>query len=91
MQKMSGRICDSCRKMFYPGDTVVEMCVECANIVWCIINIYENGNRELSSIHRTEERAQAWLKSSQEILDKLHNQFDDNKIIKREICSYCVL
>ena len=54
---MDGKICDSCRSQFYPGDTVHEICSSCFNNVWCIINIYEDGSKELSSIHRTEEAA----------------------------------
>lgn len=90
MQKLDGKICDGCRTMFYPGDHVVELCEECANTVWCITNIYENGNRELSSIHRTEEKANNWVKKNKELLDKLNLEID-NKIVKQEVNSWYIL
>ena len=90
MQKMSGRICDVCRTQFYPGDTIVEMCSICANVVWCVFNIYEDGSRELSSIHHTEERAQKWIEDNQELINKV-NPEQDNKIVKQELHSWFVL
>lgn len=90
MQKLDGKICDVCRTMFYPGDHVIEMCEECANTVWCVFNVYENGSRELSSIHRTEEKANNWVNKSKELLGKLNLEVD-NKIIKQEINSWYIL
>ena len=58
MQKFNGgnpvRICDECRTMFYPGDTIVELCKECASTVWCVFSTYEDGSVELSSIHHNQ-------------------------------------
>lgn len=90
MQKLDGKICDVCRTMFYPGDHIVELCEECANTVWCVTNIYENGTRELSSIHRTEEKANNWITKNKELLDKLNLEVD-NKIVKQEINSWYIL
>ena len=90
MQKMSGRICDSCRTMFYPGDHIIELCSDCAQRVWCVTNIYEDGSKELSSIHRTEQKAQTWVEKSRNILDKM-NPDQENKIVKQEINCWFVL
>ena len=46
MQKLDGRICDSCRKLFYPGDTVYEVCPMCFHSVWCVTNVYKDGSKE---------------------------------------------
>jgi hypothetical protein len=76
--------------MFYPGDHVVELCPECATRVWCVTNVYEDGSKELSSIHRTEQKAQAWVGKSRNILDKV-NPDQENKIVKQEINCWFVL
>lgn len=90
MQKMSGKICDYCRTMFYPGDHIVELCEKCANIVWCLINVYEDGSKELSSIHRTEEGA-IWFKAQNwELINKL-NPERENKIIDQLIEEWSIL
>lgn len=90
MQKMSGKICDHCRTMFYPGDRVVELCERCANTVWCLINVYEDGSKELSSIHHNEESA-VWFKSQNwELINKL-NPERENKIIDQLIEEWIIL
>ena len=72
MEKLSGKICDRCRTVFYPGDRIVELCEKCANTVWCLFNIYEDGSKELSSIHGTEEGA-VWFKAQNyELYKKLY-------------------
>ena len=90
MMKMGGRICDSCRTLFYPNDQVVELCLDCAHKVWCVTNVYENGSKELSSIHRAEYRAKEWVEKSRSVLDKL-NPEQENKIVKQEINCWYVL
>lgn len=90
MQKISGKICDSCRVMFYPGDKVYEFCHECANFVWCVTNIYEDGSKELSSIHHTEESALDWVEKSKNWINEVNKEVD-NKIINQEIVKWCVL
>ena len=90
MQKMSGKICDSCRTMFYPGDTIIELCPKCANTVWCVTNVYEDNFRELASIHRTKESAEQWIKYINILTNKnAHNE--EVKIIKQDISEWCVL
>ena len=42
MQKLDGRKCDGCGIVLHPS-TTVELCPECANSVWVVMNIYENG------------------------------------------------
>ena len=89
MEKLSGKICDVCRTMFYPGDRIIELCEKCANTVWCLFNIYEDGSKELNSIHRTEEDA-VWFKAQNfELYNKLNSK-SDNKIIDQEIIEYSV-
>lgn len=90
MQKLDGKICDVCRTQFYPGDQIIEMCSVCANVVWCVFNIYEDGSRELSSIHHTEEGALEWIAVNKELIAKV-NPTQDNKIIKQETSSWFVL
>ena len=90
MQKMSGKICDSCRTMFYPGDHIVELCLDCAHKVWCVTNVYEDGSKELSSIHRAEYRAKEWVEKSRSVLDKV-NPDQEKKIVKQEINCWYVL
>lgn len=93
MQKFNGgnpvHICDSCRTMFQKEDHINELCDECANIVWCIFNIYEDGSKELSSIHHTEEHADNWIKSNWELINKLNSEYE-NKIVEQEKCSWYV-
>ena len=90
MQKMGGRICDSCRTMFYPGDRVVELCAKCASTVWCVIYEYDDGSRELSSIHRTEEKAKKYCEHLNESI-AFANTYSDKKIIKHYISEWTVL
>ena len=87
MQKLDGRICDSCRKLFYPGDTIYEVCPMCFHSVWCVTNIYKDGSKELSSIHHTEEHAKAWIEKSKNLIES-HNT--DNPIIDQVIDNWCV-
>lgn len=90
MQKMSGRICDYCRIMFYPEDHVVELCHKCAHTVWCVMNVYEDGSRELSSIHRNPMSANDQKNSNLKMIKEL-NQDRDVKLVKQEVTSWCVL
>lgn len=90
MQKMGGRICDCCRIVFRPGDVIYELCSECAQVVWCVTNIYEDGSKELSSIHRTEEKAKKWIESTKDLLTKI-NPEQRRKIIDRTITSWFIL
>lgn len=90
MQKMDGKICDSCRSQFYPGDTVHEVCSNCFNNVWCITNIYEDDSRELSSIHRTEEDALQFMLKKAAVIERM-NQFADLKIKKQVVAKWAVL
>lgn len=90
MKKLSGHICDSCRTMFYPGDHITELCDKCANTVWCVTNVYEDGSRELSSIHRNEQQALYSIEKTMHILDKL-NKDSDKKLIKQTLASWQVL
>lgn len=90
MQKMGGRICDCCRTVFRPGDVIYELCSECAQVVWCVTNVYEDGSKELSSVHRTEEKAKEWIESTKELLTKI-NPEQCRKIIDRTITSWFIL
>ena len=90
MQKMSGRICDSCRKVFYPDEKVYELCHECANLVWCVTNIYKDGSRELSCIHKTRESAEIWVDKNEQILNKMNDGLS-NPIVEQEIAQWMVL
>ena len=90
MQKMGGRICDCCRTVFRPGDVIYELCSECAQVVWCVTNIYEDGSKELSSIHRTEEKAKEWIESTKDLLTKI-NPKQHRKITDRTITSWFIL
>ncbi len=90
MQKLDGKICDGCRTMFYPGDTIVELCKECAHYVWCVFNIYEDGTKELSSVHRTETRAYEYIIEHKHIIEVI-NDGQDNKIIERTVEQFVIL
>lgn len=90
MEKMSGHICDSCRTMFYPGDHIVELCQRCANTVWTVTNVYEDGSRELSSIHRNELLAKYQIEKTMSLLDKL-NKDSDKKLIKQTMAKWQIL
>lgn len=83
MQKLDGRKCDGCGIVLYPS-TTVELCPECANSVWVVMNIYENGFEELSAIYRTAEDAKAHVKSLKDLTEKL-NQTAENKLVRNEI------
>lgn len=72
MQKMDGKICDSCRSQFYPGDTIHEVCSSCFNNVWCVMNIYADGSKELSSIHRNEEAASHFISRNRFIIGRMN-------------------
>lgn len=90
MEKISGRICDNCRTLFYPNDHIVELCEQCANTVWCVVNLYEDDSRELSSIHHTEEGAKKWVEKNKSIIEK-YNKINSNKIIKQDISQWAIL
>ena len=87
---MGGRICDCCRTVFRPDDVIYELCSQCAQVVWCVTNIYEDGSKELSSIHRTEEKAKEWIESTKDLLTKI-NPEQRRKIIDRTITSWFIL
>ena len=75
MKKISEQLCDSCRKMFHPGDRIHEFCDVCANTVYCVMNVYENGSKELFSIHHTIDSAENIIENGIDLLNKLnHNQ-----------------
>ena len=88
MQKMSEKICDSCRTLLRPGD--VELCEKCANTVWCVFNIYEDGSAELSSIHHSAEGAE-WFSSQCWIAAQKFNPERDNKIVSITIENWTIL
>ena len=88
MQKLDGRKCDGCGILLHPHNTV-ELCPECANFVWVVVNIYENGFEELSAIYRTAEDAKAYVKVLQDLTTKL-NKTAENKLIKNEINKWIV-
>ena len=90
MQKMGGRICDCCRTLFRPGDVIYELCSECAQVVWCVTNIYEDGSTELSSVHRTREKAEEWIESLKDMTDKINKEVE-RRLIKKEITSWMIL
>lgn len=90
MQKMGGKICDSCRKLFYPGDKIHEFCHECANSVWCVTNVYKDGSKELSSIHHTEEVAIDVVSKNKQFIEELNIGLQ-NPIINQEITNWMVL
>ena len=90
MQKMGGKICDSCRSLFYAGDAVHEVCSKCFNNVWCIIYIYEDGSRELSSIHHTEESAVTFMLKNAEVIARV-NACSENKIKEQKVTKWAVL
>lgn len=90
MQKMSGKICDVCRTMFYPNDRVYELCHDCANMVWCVTNVYKDGSKELSSIHHTEDSATTWVEQNKQFIQEM-NVGLDNPIVDQEITNWMVL
>lgn len=88
MQKLDGRKCDGCGILLHPS-TTVELCPECANSVWVVMNIYENGFEELSAIYRTAEDAKAHVKSLKDLTEKL-NQTAENKLVRNEINKWII-
>ena len=50
--------------------------------VWCVMNIYEDGSEELSSIHKTEESADHWMESGKSLIEKYNPEFD-KKIVEQ--------
>lgn len=76
--------------MFYSGDPVVELCEKCANTVWCVIYEYDDGSRELSSIHHTEEKANNFCERLKERIASI-NKYSTKKIIKPYISEWVVL
>lgn len=90
MQKMSGKVCDGCRTLLRPGDPVYEFCSECAQVVWCVTNVYDDGSKELSSVHRTREKAEEWVESMKDLIDKL-NKESERRLIRKEINSWVIL
>ena len=70
MQKLDRIKCEGCGILLHPS-TTVELCPECANSVWVVMNIYENGSEELSAIYRTAEDAKTYVKTLRHLTDKL--------------------
>lgn len=89
MQKISGHICDCCRKVFYPEERVYEFCHDCANLVWCVVNIYKNGNKELACIHHTKEGAENWVEKSKSLL-LITNENEVNPVVDIQIQNWLV-
>ena len=87
---MGGRIYDSCQTMFYTGYPVEELYEKCANTVRCVIYEYDDGSRELSSIHRTEEKANKFCERLKESI-AFANKYSTKKIIKPYISEWAVL
>ena len=89
MKKISGHICDSCRKVFYPDERIYEFCHDCAHLVWCVVNIYDDGSKELACIHRTEEGAKEWIEKSKQFILKM-NEGEVSPIVDIEIQNWLV-
>lgn len=89
MQKLDGRKCDGCGILLHPS-TTVELCQECANSVWVVMNIYENGFEELSAIYRIAEDAKTHVKALKDLTEKL-NKTAENKLIRHEINKWIVV
>lgn len=87
---MDGKICDSCRSLFYPKDVIYEICPNCFNNVWCIINIREDGSKELSSIHHTEESALKFMSRNKFIIGRI-NETAEIPIKEQKIEKWAVL
>lgn len=88
MQKLDGRKCDGCGVLLHPSNTV-ELCPECANSVWVVMNIYENGSEELSAIYRTAEDAKTYVNTLRYLTDKL-NQTAENKLVRFEVNKWII-
>ena len=88
MQKLDGRKCDGCGMLLHPSNTI-ELCPECANSVWVVMNIYENGSEELSAIYRTAEDAKTYVKTLRHLTDTL-NQTAENKLIRFEVNKWII-
>ena len=89
MQKISGHICDCCRKVFYPEERIYEFCHDCAHLVWCVVNIYKNGSKELACIHHTKEGAENWVEKSKSLL-LITNENEVNPIVDIQIQNWLV-
>lgn len=87
--KLSGHICDSCRIGFKPDDTIYELCPECYNTVWVVMNIFRDGTKELSSIHHTKESAEKCVKDGEKLVEQT-NITSLNPCIDRQIHQWCV-
>lgn len=90
MKKLDGRICDICGKLFYKEDYINEVCDSCINNVWCVINIFEDGSKELSSIHHTQEDADLHIFESKDLIESI-NKDSKIKIIKQVVENWLVL
>lgn len=88
MQKLDGRKCDGCGILLHPSNTV-ELCPECANSVWVVMNIYENGSEELSAIYRTAEDAKTYVKTLSYLTDTF-NQTAENKLVRFEVNKWII-
>lgn len=89
MKKLDGRICDVCGTLFNKEDYVNEICDFCINNVWCIINVFEDGSKELSSIHHTQESADLHIYESKDLIDQI-NEKSNKKLIKQIIENWTV-
>ena len=88
MKKINVQICDSCGKMFYPGDSIHEFCNVCANTIYCVMNVYEDGSKELFSIHHTIGGAEDIIQNGVDLLNKLNH--DQPCKIKQVIESWLI-
>ena len=72
-QKVSStQKCKRCGKLFYKEDYINEVCDSCINNVWCVINIFEDGSKELSSIHHTQEDANLHIFESKDLIESIN-------------------
>jgi hypothetical protein len=59
-------------------------------VVWCVTNVFDDGSKELSSVHRTREKAEEWVESLKDITDKI-NKETKRRLIRKEVTSWMVL
>lgn len=88
MRKLDGIKCDGCGILLHPSNTI-ELCPECANSVWVVMNIYEDGSEELSAIYRTAEDAKTYVKTLRHLTDTF-NQTAKKKLIRFEVNKWIV-
>jgi hypothetical protein len=57
--------------------------------VWCVVNIYKNGNKELACIHHTKESAEDWVEKSKSLL-LIMNENEVNPVVDIQIQNWLV-